>query len=209
MTTKERIIFESLKLFSAGGYEAVSTRMIAKAIGASDSVIYKHFKSKHEILDSIVDVCRQRFISKSSEINLETIDWSTVGNVCLEMFRFQTTDEWIVPFRRLLVIEQFKNPELMGLYKKFFVEFPLDSMSAIFTKLMEQGWMKKGNPKVFAMELYSPFFLYHTLAPVTEETLKCLEEHLKNFRFNVIADEHKEFLTNIYGKEQDKKSPER
>mgnify|MGYP002514605406 CR=1 FL=1 len=54
-TTKDRIIFESLKLFSVDGFEVVSTRMIARAIGASDAVIYKHFKSKQEIFDCIVE----------------------------------------------------------------------------------------------------------------------------------------------------------
>ena len=57
MTTKESIIFESLKLFSINGYDAVSTRMIARSIHASDAVIYKHFKSKQEILDCIVEEC--------------------------------------------------------------------------------------------------------------------------------------------------------
>ena len=61
MTTKENIIFESLKLFSVDGFEVVSTRMIARAIGASDAVIYKHFKSKQEIFDCIVEKCLERY----------------------------------------------------------------------------------------------------------------------------------------------------
>lgn len=34
MTTEESIVYESLKLYSDNGYEAVSTRMIARAVGA-------------------------------------------------------------------------------------------------------------------------------------------------------------------------------
>ena len=39
MTTKESIVYESLKLFSVNGYKAVSTRMIARSIQASYAVI--------------------------------------------------------------------------------------------------------------------------------------------------------------------------
>ena len=39
MTTKEKIIFESLKLFSRDGFEATSTRAIARSINCSDAVI--------------------------------------------------------------------------------------------------------------------------------------------------------------------------
>ena len=51
-TTKDKIIYESLKLFSRDGYDATSTRAIARSIECSDAVIYKHFKSKQEILDA-------------------------------------------------------------------------------------------------------------------------------------------------------------
>ena len=44
-TTKEKIVFEALQLFSKDGYEATSTRAIARSINCSDAVIYKHFKS--------------------------------------------------------------------------------------------------------------------------------------------------------------------
>ena len=44
--TKQRIIEESMKLFSVHGFEAVSIRTIADAVGVGNSALYKHFKSK-------------------------------------------------------------------------------------------------------------------------------------------------------------------
>ena len=55
-TTREKIIFEALKLFSKDGFEASSTRAIARSINCSAAVIYKHFKSKQDILDAIVKI---------------------------------------------------------------------------------------------------------------------------------------------------------
>lgn len=188
MTTKECIIFESLKLFSVNGFDAVSTRMIARSIHASDAVIYKHFKSKQEILDSIVEVCMKRFQEKRAEVKLETICWTDVEKICLDMFLFQTTDEWITHFRQLLLIEQFKNPKMKEIYQQMFIDGPIQAMSDMFTELIKLGYMKEGTPEVYAMELYGPFFMYHTVGSESENILKNLEEHVTRFRRNVVTD---------------------
>ena len=187
-TTKEKIIFEALKLFSKDGFEASSTRAIARSINCSDAVIYKHFKSKQEILDAIVEICSNRLMEKSSQIKIEEMCWKDVEKICLDMFEFQTTDEWIVPFRRLLVIEQFKNKELGNIYREVFISRPLESMEAMFKTLIELGYMKPGNPKVYAMDLYSPFFMYHTIGGDSGDILKNLQEHVTLFRKNVVTD---------------------
>ena len=188
MTTKESIIFESLKLFSINGYDAVSTRMIARSIHASDAVIYKHFKSKQEILDCIVEECMKRFQEKRAEVNLETIRWTEVEKICMDMFLYQTTDEWITHFRQLLLIEQFKNPKMKEIYQQVFIDGPIKSMSNIFSQLMQLGYMKEGTPQVYAMELYGPFFMYHTVGGESESVLRNLKEHVTRFRRNVVTD---------------------
>ncbi|MGN0485085.1 MAG: TetR/AcrR family transcriptional regulator [Lachnospiraceae bacterium] len=187
-TTKEKIIFEALKLFSKDGFEASSTRAIARSINCSDAVIYKHFKSKQEILDAIVEICSNRLMEKSTQFKLEEMCWEDVEKICLNMFEFQTTDEWIVPFRRLLVIEQFKNKELADIYREVFINKPLESMEVMFETLIQAGCMKPGNPKVYAMDLYSPFFMYHTIGGENENILKNLKEHVTLFRKNVVTD---------------------
>lgn len=187
-STKEKIIYESLLLFAKDGFESTSTRAIARSINCSDAVIYKHFKSKQEILDAIVEKCTNRLLARSSEIKIESMCWKEVENICLSMFEFQTSDEWIVPFRRLVVIEQFKNPELQNIYKQIFVDGPLDSMEGMFKILIEKGYMKPGNPRVYAMDLYSPFFMYHTLGADSKELMDNLREHVTMFRKNVVTD---------------------
>lgn len=188
INTKEKIIFESLKLFSVDGFDATSTRAIARSIHCSDAVIYKHFKSKQDILNSIVEVCSQRLLERREQINVESICWKDVEQICLDLFIFQTTDEWIVPFRKLLLIEQFKNIELKNIYREVFIDRPLLSMEKMFTYLIKQGYMKPGNPKVYAMDLYSPFFMYHTVGEDKEEITKVLQEHVTMFRKNAATD---------------------
>ena len=187
-STKEKIIFESLQLFSRDGFEASSTRAIARSIACSDAVIYKHFKSKQEILDAIIEICTNRIKEKSDEIKIESMCWKEVEEICLGMYEFQTTDEWIVPFRRLLLIEQFKNEKLQKIYRDTFINIPLQNMEKMFETLIESGYMKPGNPRVYAMDLYSPFFMYHTIGIEDKTILKNLKEHVTLFRKNVVTD---------------------
>lgn len=182
MTNKDKIIYEALLLFSKEGFEATSTRAIARAVHCSDAVIYKHFKSKKEILDAVVEICSQRFMERAGVVSWEELTWEKLGEFCLSMFDFQTRDEWIVPFRQLLMIEQFRNDEMKELYQRFFIRQPVDFTEKIFERLINLGYMKPGNPKIYAMKLYGPFFLYHTAGGGEDaEIRKMLKEHVEMF----------------------------
>ena len=51
--TKDRILRAAAQMFSERGYDKVTTREIAKAIGINSASIYYHFTSKEEILRSL------------------------------------------------------------------------------------------------------------------------------------------------------------
>lgn len=58
-------------------------------------------------------------------------------------------------------------------------------MSNIFSDLIKLGVMKEGIPEVYAMELYAPFFMYHTVGMESEDIMKHLQEHVSSFRKTV------------------------
>ncbi|MEU7988800.1 helix-turn-helix domain-containing protein [Streptosporangium canum] len=53
--TRTRIQEIALKLFVEQGYEATSLREIAEALGVTKAALYYHFKSKDEIVTSLVE----------------------------------------------------------------------------------------------------------------------------------------------------------
>ena len=55
--TKERLVTEAMRLFSAKGYEATSVSQIEAAAGlaAGSGALYHHFKSKEALLDAGID----------------------------------------------------------------------------------------------------------------------------------------------------------
>ena len=58
--TKERILQTALRLFAEDGYEAVSVSTIAGELGMTKGALYKHYKNKQDIFDSIVARMEQR-----------------------------------------------------------------------------------------------------------------------------------------------------
>lgn len=179
--TKQKILEESMKLFSISGFDTVSIRTIAKAVGIGNSALYKHFKSKREILDEIISYSTEHYLTMVNKEIMRIQSLEDLQTACLEMFDFQTKDEWIVMFRRVLIIEQFKNSEIEETYRKFFIDLPLQSQADLFRQLMNKGIMKEGNEKVLAMELYAPFYLYHLSYDLYEDLRELFKEHIKNF----------------------------
>lgn len=109
------------------------------------------------------------------------MNFDNVVETCMQMFNFQTQDEWIIMFRRLLLIEQFNNPQMAAIYKALFVEMPVNCQKEIFQNLINQKMMKDKNAEVMAMELYAPFFLYHTIEEPKERMNPLLRKHVENF----------------------------
>lgn len=186
--TKQKIIEESMKLFSVSGFDTVSIRTIADAVGVGNSALYKHFKSKKEILDEIVSYSVEYYLSMGHKQMDQIQNLEDLQSACMTMFDFQTQDEWMVMFRRLLIMEQFKNPEMATIYRKFFIELPVESQQQYFQQLIDKGLMKDRSAKVLSMELYAPFYLYHLSSESSENLRELFLVHVKNFWDSNIID---------------------
>ena len=53
--TKERILMTALELFSQHGYEGTNIRELTASLGLVKSAMYRHFESKEEIWDALLD----------------------------------------------------------------------------------------------------------------------------------------------------------
>ena len=52
--TKEKILTVALRLFARDGYEAVSVSALAGALGMTKGALYRHYKSKRDLFDSMI-----------------------------------------------------------------------------------------------------------------------------------------------------------
>ncbi|MFG1707254.1 TetR/AcrR family transcriptional regulator [Nonomuraea sp. M3C6] len=66
--TRTRIQEIALRLFTEQGYEATSLREIAEELGVTKAALYYHFKTKDDIVASLVDL-------RAAEVE-ELLDWA-------------------------------------------------------------------------------------------------------------------------------------
>ena len=169
--TKEKILMTALELFARDGYEAVSVRNIAEKLDITKGALYRHFKSKRDIFDSIVarmieiDAERARNHSMPEETYSRGVEpykqtsTESILEFTREQYSFWTEDEFAVHFRRMLTLEQYRNEEMARLYNQCIVRGPVEYMTDLFRELINKGELNREDPAELAVEYCGPFFL--------------------------------------------------
>ena len=83
MKTKEKILRAAVRLFSDRGYDKVSMRDIAAAVGIKAASIYNHYSSKEELLKSIYGfyVAQQRQLFPTPEEHLRMAETASLAQL--------------------------------------------------------------------------------------------------------------------------------
>lgn len=198
LSTKERIVEEALTLFSVNGYNGTSVKNIADAVGIRDSSIYKHYKSKREIVDAIVVRMKEKMSRMSSDIGLpQDEDTETMaaayGNLTVEelqalsrkVFLFYLQDDYMSRFWRFATMEQYCDADIYDIYRDIFFEQSIAYQKALFSEMIRQGTFVSGDAEIMAMNYYTPiFFLLSKYAGQndrTEEALQLLDRQVAEF----------------------------
>ena len=194
--TKGKILLTALQLFARDGYEAVSVRTIAEELGMTKGALYRHYKNKHDIFDSIVDRMIQIDAQRAKEYRMpiEPYDeksdsyantsWEDIEKYTIEQLKFWTEDHFAVLFRRMVTLEQYRNVEMAKLYSQCIVEGPVSYLEDLFRELIKKGVWKEENPRQLAVEYYAPLFLLVSMFDKkgeNEESVEILRNHTKQF----------------------------
>ena len=190
--TKERILEEALKLFAQCGYKGTSMNDIAAKLGVTKAALYKHYASKQEILDCIIERMNQmdqERIKKYEmpEGSMEDVIAGYKGTAFDKIKEFTkvqfvhwTEEEFSCCFRKMLTLEQYRDPEMEKLYQNYLAKGPLQYIEAIFSGIT-------GNSKAarqLAMDFYGPIFLLYSIYDGTEnkqEVVKMVDRHVESF----------------------------
>lgn len=175
-STKQRILSEALNLFAREGYEAVSVEQIAAAVGIKAPSLYKHYKSKQDIFDSILRAMAQRdrenaaengvpedSIEQTPEAYQET-SLSDFAAFSKSMFRYWTEDAFASAFRRMLTLEQYRSDAMNRLYHQYLGDGPL-SYTADLLGSMEE-----------ALLFYGPMHLLYSVYDRAEDKAAVLDQ---------------------------------
>lgn len=205
METKENILLTALRLFARDGFEAVSVSQIAGELGMVKSALYKHYKNKRDIFDSILERMDEMDYERAKkyempEGNMEkivdaykTLPFDQIRTYSEAQFQHWTEDEFPSLFRKMLTLEQFRSQEMSELYQKYLTSSPVAYMKEIFLGLV--GDEKKAEQ--LALEFYGPIYLLYSLydsATEKEAVTALLNTHVERFSDSLKHDLEKEVV---------------
>lgn len=132
--TRDAILTAALALFSRKGFEGASMRDIAGEVGITQGAIYKHFKSKDDVLDAICTRMEQSDHEHAENADVPTGNPEPTDDVMpeafraftLDMFAYWACDGTAAPFRRMLEIDRFRTPHMQALHTQYLGAGPLE-----------------------------------------------------------------------------------
>lgn len=186
--TKERILMKALELFSQNGYAGTNVRELAEALGLVKSSIYKHFESKEAIWNALLDEMIAYYGARfGSPEHLPPVPDSPEGLVemTMRMVNFTIHDEKIVMTRKVLAIEQFRDPRAKALATKHFLTGLTQMFAHVLQGMMDKGLLRQDDPKLLAFAYTAPISALIHLCDrepeKTEEALKQVEAFSRYF----------------------------
>ena len=191
--TKQEIIEAALDLFSAQRFEATSVSQLAGAVGIRKASLYSHFENKQAILDALVQkVLKQYeehsiFASENLEKNADNLPQTADAAVKMiqGQIRYILHDHSISRARKMLVIEQFRNPEIAKLQTKQNYSDVMRYFTGLVKQLIRQGVLAEDNPEIMAAQFCLPISIWINLCdrePEREsEIMDLVEKHIRQF----------------------------
>ena len=190
--TKERIMETALELFAEKGYLGTSMNDIAKQLGFTKAALYKHYTSKQEILDRIVERMNEMDYERAKQFEMpegnlaeivaayQKTPIEKVRAYSKAQFLHWTEEEFSSHFRKMLTLEQYRDSEMAQLYQKYLATGPVDYMAAIFRGLTDS----EEAAQHLALEFYGPMFLLYSVSDSgaeQEQVLSLLDAHIDRF----------------------------
>ena len=139
--TKERILMAALDMFSKKGYEGINIRELAASLGLVKSGIYKHYESKEDIWNSLLDrmiaYYGERFGSAEHMLPMPD-SLEDFVSMTMRMVNLTIHDEQIVKTRKVLTLEQYRDERARDLATKHFLTGLTEMFGRILSRMMER-----------------------------------------------------------------------
>ena len=194
--TKQEILEASLDLFSVQGFEATSLSRIAGAVGIRKASLYSHFENKQAILDALVQDILEQYAEHSIFTNTDwdasahtkdsrTLTPDAAAQMILGQIRYILHDPHISKARKMLVVEQFQNPELAKLQTRQNYTDVMQYFTGMMQHLIRQGVLRDEDPGMMAAQLCLPISVWINLCdrePEREaEIMELIGKHIRQF----------------------------
>ena len=204
--TKERILETALELFAQSGYLGTSMSDIAKQLGITKAALYKHYTSKQEILDRIVERMNRMDYERAEEYEMPETELDGFAEAYMHtpidkiraystaQFDHWTKETFSANFRKMLTLEQYRDSKLTQLYQDYLATGPTEYMAAIFRKLTDSDEAAMQ----LALEFYGPVYLLYSIydgAKEKDSVAPLLDAHINRFISKIESGYRKDEIT--------------
>lgn len=167
---RDRILDDSLVLFSEKGYAATTMRDIAEAAGMKAASLYNHFKGKQELFDALIE-------RESSYVESTVRDAGAMASpeddphayLCAKSQELSSLvwDSYapffdnarIKLFMRMLASNRYGEDRFRALCAAMFIERPIELQKTIFSHLVDAGVFAPCDIELAAMEFHGPMLM--------------------------------------------------
>ncbi len=165
---------------------------IAGRLGITKAALYKHYAGKQDILNSIIHKMEQMDLEharafempeETSEKDADAYQNITMDRICAytkAMFSYWTEEVFSSDFRKMLTLEQYRDPSMNRLFHQYLAAGPAEYMKEVFRPMVDS----EDKAVQLALELYGSVFLLYSLydqAEDKEAVMKLLDQHLEQF----------------------------
>ncbi len=195
-STKQKILDAALDLFSTQGFEATSVSQIADKVGIRKASMYSHFASKQDVLEKLMqDVMEQykwhsifsetnweqsSFFAEDKDLSVDSVIQMIVGQI-----RYILHEPQVAKARKMLTIEQFRNPTLAKVQTKQNYTDVMRFFTGLVEFLIEKKKLSDHGADIMAAQLCLPVSVWLNLCdrePEREDkVVDLIERHVRQF----------------------------
>ncbi|MFM2311679.1 MAG: hypothetical protein RLZZ04_955 [Cyanobacteriota bacterium] len=162
--TRTKILQAALQLFAKRGYEATTTKDLAKSAGVAEGTLFRHFSNKKAIL---IEVATAGWVDILTDLLTELSEMGNYKAVSQVMRRRMLNMRKNGDLMRVCFIEAQYHPELRESIQTEVISKMTDVAEAFFETAMEKGIYRRMNPKIVAKVFLGIF----AIAGFSEETI--------------------------------------
>lgn len=192
-STKQRLFYSGVHLFSTKGYSNVGIRELCRSVNVKESAFYNHYSSKEELFQKILAY----FDETSNQVVFTEEEIEAVVRSCDIRFFFEENMKKFISFTgnplyhtilQIVLMESYINPRAYQIAQHNLYHLRKGYTEQILTRMMGNGCIKKCNAEVVTAEYYyalkgllDEYLLLETWDKNTQVIRQKIAEHIDFF----------------------------
>ncbi|HMK50555.1 MAG TPA: TetR/AcrR family transcriptional regulator [Thermodesulfovibrionales bacterium] len=154
--TRDRILEASLKLFSRKGFLGATTKEIAKAAGIAEITLFRHFPSKENLFEEVLNSYTFLPVLKGLLPEISPMPYEEALTIIAR--RFLDTLESRKEMIQIMNSEVKRYPEKIHKIYHGFIEELIRTLASYFAELQKQGVLREFDAETAARAFLGMFF---------------------------------------------------